>query len=181
MRAPPTPVKPTSLKTLMHRWLFQLKRAKAPTESGRFSHRRKHRCVRCPSRHVDGRWLSWPHLCLPELVVHHGEVQAQLLHVAVIALEEKQILVHFRIQGSEVMDVHVSAGSQQLGQEEACKGQLHQHVLVEGLRRAQGAVSSTPQAPFSMFPNTENHVQTDTEWSPKVADTSPQSAEGGGS
>lgn len=79
------------------------------------------------------RWVSWPHLGLPELIVHHGEVQAQLLHVAIIALEEKQVLVHFRIQGREVMDVHVSAGSQQLGQEEACKGQLHQHVLVEGL------------------------------------------------
>lgn len=75
------------------------------------------------------------HLCLPEVIVHHSEVQAQLLHITIIALEKQQIFVDFRVQRSQVVNVHIRTGPKQLGEEEAGKGQLHQHVLIEGLQR----------------------------------------------
>lgn len=84
-----------------------------------------------------------PYLGLPEVVVHHGEVQPQLLHVAPVALEEQQVSVNLRVQGGQVVDVHVGAGAQQLGQEEARKGQLHQHVFVESLQWDEGQQSAS--------------------------------------
>lgn len=82
--------------------------------------------------------LPLGHLRLPQVVVDHGEVQAQLLHVALVALEEEQVAVHLRVQRGQVVDVHVGAGPQELGQEEAGEGQLYQHVLVQRLEEREG-------------------------------------------
>lgn len=75
------------------------------------------------------------HLSLSKIVVDHREVEAQLLHVALVALEEKKVAIHLRVQRRQVVDVHVCTGSQKFGQEEAGKGQLHQHVLIQRLER----------------------------------------------
>lgn len=80
------------------------------------------------------------HLSLSQIIVDHREVEAQLLHVALVALEEQKVAVHLRVQRRQVMDVHVRAGSQKFGQEKAGEGQLHQHVLIQRLEKKHMAV-----------------------------------------
>lgn len=121
-------------------------------------------------RAADGRRAETPaagagcaHLRLPEVIVHHGEVEAQLLDVALVALEEEQVPVHLRVQRGQVVYVHIRAGAQQLGQEEAGEGQLHQHVLVEGLGRGQGPVS-TSRAPLRTSENGDGRPDPPGSW-----------------
>lgn len=84
-------------------------------------------------RSVGGR-----HLSFSQVVVDHREVEAQLLHVAFVALEEEEVAVHLRVQRRQVVDVDIGAGAQKLREEEAGKGQLHQHVLIQRLRNTKG-------------------------------------------
>lgn len=74
------------------------------------------------------------HLSFSQVIVDHREVEAQLLHVAFIALEEKKVAIHLRVQRRQVVDVHICAGAQKFREKEAGKGQLHQHVLVQRLQ-----------------------------------------------
>lgn len=75
------------------------------------------------------------HLSFSQVVVDHREVEAQLLHVTFIALEEKKVAIHLRVQWRQVVDVHICTGAQKFREKEAGKRQLHQHVLVQRLQK----------------------------------------------
>lgn len=62
------------------------------------------------------------HLSFSQVVVDHGEVEAQLLHVAFIALEEEEVAIHLRVQRRQMVDVDIRAGAQKFREEEAGKG-----------------------------------------------------------
>lgn len=73
------------------------------------------------------------HLSFSQVVVNHCEIEAELFHIILVALQEEQVTVHLWIQGGQVVDVHICAGSKKLGQEKTGKGQLYQHVLIQRL------------------------------------------------
>lgn len=51
------------------------------------------------------------HLRLPEIIVDHSEVKAEVFHVTFIALEKKQVSVHLRVQRGQMVDVYVRTGA----------------------------------------------------------------------
>lgn len=84
------------------------------------------------------RSVNRRHLSFSQVVVDHREVEAQLLNIAFVALEEQEVAIHLRVQRCQMVDVDVRAGAQKLRKEEAGKGQLHQHVLIQRLWNTKG-------------------------------------------